>query len=267
MTSSQGSSIMQQRLGELRILLPGIPGVSSRGFLGYCTVVLFPLDDGWALFDTGHYSDRHLLIAALGDAGLTPDDINHVVLSHLHFDHALNVPLFKNAIVYVTQAELDYAGRVLSGQTKDFSIPDFWPLLFENRQVQIVEGVMELSSLLRLKHLPGHTPGCLAMFYDGPLSVAVCGDVIKNAWEAVKGESSMALAGSEAAKTSIAAVLERASVVIPGHDRPFMRSKEGVKFLTPFKWEVRTSIYPDEQDKPVLRLNLPDNLEEGTASL
>lgn len=259
MTSSQGSSIMQQRLGELRILLPGIPGVSSRGYLGYCTVVLFPLEDGWALFDTGHYSDRHLLIAALGDAGLTPDDINHVVLSHLHFDHALNVPLFRNAIVCVTQAELDYADMVRSGQAIDHSIPDFWPLLFENRQVQIVEGMLEMSSLLRLKHLPGHTPGCLAMFYDGPLSVAVCGDVIKNAWEAVKGESSMALAGSEAAKNSIAAVLERASVVIPGHDRPFMWNGEGVKFLTPFRWEVRASIYPDEQDRSVVRFDLPPN--------
>ncbi|UCF84976.1 MAG: MBL fold metallo-hydrolase [Desulfobacteraceae bacterium] len=260
MMNSLDSTIMSQGLGQLRILLPGIPGVSSRGYLGYCTVVLFPLDDGWALFDTGHYSDRNLLIAALSEAGVSPSSITHVVLSHLHFDHALNVPLFKNAIVYVTQAELDYADMVRSGQAIDHSIPDFWPLLFENRQVQIVEGMLELSSLLRLKHLPGHTPGCLTMFYDGPLSVAVCGDVIKNAWEAVKGESSMALAGSEAAKTSIADVLERASVVIPGHDRPFMRSKEGVKFLTPFQWEVRTSIYPDEQDKPVLRLNLPDNL-------
>jgi glyoxylase-like metal-dependent hydrolase (beta-lactamase superfamily II) len=259
MMNSLDSTIMSQGLGQLRILLPGIPGVSSRGYLGYCTVVLFPLDDGWALFDTGHYCDRHLLIAALSEAGVSPSSITHVVLSHLHFDHALNVPLFKNAIVYVTQEELDYADMVRSGQAIDHSIPDFWPLLFENRQVQIVEGMLELSSSLRLKHLPGHTPGCLAMFYDGPLSVAVCGDVIKNAWEAVKGESSMALAGSEAAKTSIAALLERASVVIPGHDRPFMWSEEGVKFLTPFQWEVRTSIYPDEQDRSVVRFDLPPN--------
>ena len=100
MMNSLYSTIMNQGLGELRILLPGIPGVSSRGYLGYCTVVLFPLDGGWALFDTGHYSDRHLLITALSEAGVSPNSITHVVLSHLHFDHALNIPLFKNAIVY-----------------------------------------------------------------------------------------------------------------------------------------------------------------------
>ena len=119
MISSQWASIMQQRLGELRILLPGIPGVSSRGYFGYCTVVLFPLDDGWALFDTGHYSDRHLLIAALGEAGLTPDDINHVVLSHLHFDHSggctrldrsgAAVTTFPNATYYVQRANWEEA--------------------------------------------------------------------------------------------------------------------------------------------------------------
>ena len=90
-----------------RVLLPGIPGGTSRGYLGFCTVYLFRLDDRWALFDVGHYGDRHLLQAALSAAGLTPGEIEFVVLSHLHFDHSLNLPLFPRAEIFISAAELD----------------------------------------------------------------------------------------------------------------------------------------------------------------
>ena len=119
----------ERDLGDLRVLLSGVPGVTDRGWLGYCTVVLFPLPDGWALFDTGHHSDRHLLFAALQASAIGPGDIRHVVLSHLHFDHCLNLPLFPNAEVYLSRAELDYARQVSAGEARDFSIPDFWPAL------------------------------------------------------------------------------------------------------------------------------------------
>ncbi|MCF8104273.1 MAG: MBL fold metallo-hydrolase, partial [Desulfohalobiaceae bacterium] len=108
---------MNERNGfdDIDVLLSGIPGKTSRGFLGYCTVVLFLLDGEWALFDTGHQADRHLLVDALTQRALTPADIKHVVLSHLHFDHILNLPLFKRAKVYISQAELDYAKLVCEG--------------------------------------------------------------------------------------------------------------------------------------------------------
>lgn len=260
MTAFPDIPITHQKLGHLRIVLPGVPGVSSRGYLGYCTVVMFPLNGEWALFDTGHYNDRHLLIAGLKEIGLAPGDIKHVVLSHLHFDHALNLSLFKEATVYISQAELDHAHRVRAGEVTDHSIPDFWPMLLEDREVRVVEETRELSSSVKLVHLPGHTPGCLAMFYEGPAPVAVCGDVIKNAWEAVTGESSMALAGRSVARSSIERVLQLASIVIPGHDRPFIRSEKGIEFLAPFSWEIRTSLYPDEQDKSALKISLPADL-------
>ena len=252
-----------EKLGQLRILLPGVPSISSRGYLGYCTVVLFTLNGEWALFDTGHYNDRHLLIAGLNEAGLASDDIRHVILSHLHFDHTLNLPLFKKAAVCISQAELDYAKRVQAGEVIDHSIPDFWPLLLENRQIQIVEDTVELSSSVKLVHLPGHTPGCMAMFYGGPSTVAVCGDVIKNAWEAATGESALALADRAAARSSIEAVRQQASVVIPGHDRPFVWDEKGIQFLTAFSWEIRTSLYPDEQNKSALKINLPADAAAG----
>lgn len=224
-------------LGDLRILLAGVPGVTDRGWLGYCTVVLFPLEDGWALFDTGHYSDRHLLLAALQKADVSPGDIRHVVLSHLHFDHSLNLPLFRNAQVYISRAELDYATNVLAGEAQDSAIPDFFPALLDKHRVHILKDGFRLSPTKRLMILPGHTPGSMVMLCEGPRKVAVCGDAVKNAWEAVNDRSHKAqLEGS---------------VIVPGHDAPFILHTDSVEFLAPFRWEVKISLYPDRPNQTV----------------
>lgn len=94
------------------------------------------------------------------------------------------------------------------------------------------------------------------MFYDGPSIVAVCGDIIKNAWEAVSGESKMASGGGECARSSIKTLKEKAEIIIPGHDRPFVWQGEGVEFISPFVFEVRTDLYPEEQDKSALSIQL-----------
>ena len=48
-------------------------------------------------------------IGALSLLGLAPEDINDVVLTHLHYDHAGNIDLLPNARFHVQEDELDYA--------------------------------------------------------------------------------------------------------------------------------------------------------------
>ncbi len=45
-------------------------------------------DEGIALFDTGPESTFNNVVAELGKAGFSPNDVRHVFLSHIHFDHA-----------------------------------------------------------------------------------------------------------------------------------------------------------------------------------
>ncbi len=171
--------------GPFHLLLPGVPGVTSRGYLGYCSQVLFRCGGQWGVFDTGHQSDRHLLIAALAEKGLAPADIGLVVLSHLHFDHSLNLPIFPRARVYLSQAELDYAQAVTDGRLVDHSEPDHWRELLAGRELVVCGEALDLPDGLRLERYPGHTPGCLALLHPASRT-AVCGDAIKNAWEAVE---------------------------------------------------------------------------------
>src|ERR671918_409735 len=44
--------------------------------------------DGVALFDTGPESTFENVAAGLRKAGIAPEDVRHVFLSHIHFDHA-----------------------------------------------------------------------------------------------------------------------------------------------------------------------------------
>ena len=243
-------------LGKLKILLPGIPSRSSRGWFGYCTVILFPLANRWALFDTGHYSDRALLLDSLEEQQIDPEAITAVVLSHLHFDHVLNLSIFKNATLIVSKAELDYAQMVSDGKIADPSIPDFWPALFKGKDVRLVDDALELEPGLELVNLPGHTPGCLAMFCDEGAGVAACGDVVKNGWEALTAEAGSPGSAIDKLRQNIKFIADRARVIIPGHDRPLTLRENGIEYLTDVSWQVQGNFYPRSRDEVLLNLEM-----------
>ena len=244
------------KLGKLKILLPGIPSRSSRGWFGYCTVILFPLANRWALFDTGHYSDRALLLESLKFHQIEPDEIGSVVLSHLHFDHMLNMSLFKNAKLIVSKAELDYAQRVTDGDIDDPSIPDFWPVLFKGKDVRQVDDALELETGIELVNLSGHTPGCLAMFYHDVVTVAACGDIIKNGWEALTVEAGSPGGAVDMLRKNSKFIADRADVIIPGHDRPFIIRENGIEYLTDVAWQVQGNFFPRPQNEVLLNLKM-----------
>ena len=245
-------------LREFRVLLPGMPVRTSRGWVGYCSVVLFRLPMGWALYDTGHHADRVQLTEALDREGVAPAEIACVVLSHLHFDHVLNLPLFPTARVVVSRAELEYAEAVRAGRLEDPAVPDVWRVMLEGRRLTAVEEGLELAPGLRLEAMAGHTPGGLVMFSETPAPLCVCGDLVKNAWEAVTGEPAFAGAMPEEARTNIRRVAARGGVLIPGHDRPFALDGAGVNYLAPLYWEVYGTFYPRSRDERLVTISFPE---------
>jgi len=48
-------------------------------------------------------------VAALAPFGLRPEDISHVIVTHLHYDHAGGLHLFPNALLHMQAAEMAYA--------------------------------------------------------------------------------------------------------------------------------------------------------------
>jgi N-acyl homoserine lactone hydrolase len=105
---------------------------------------------------------------ALAAAGLDPKDVETVILTHLHWDHAGNCDLFPDARVVVQQDELRYAispGRFFR---KSFLAPQSgWgipPYLQPN--LTTVVGARQIHPGVRVVPVPGHTPGSQAVVVD-----------------------------------------------------------------------------------------------------
>jgi glyoxylase-like metal-dependent hydrolase (beta-lactamase superfamily II) len=203
------------------IIVPGLPAYMSLGFLGFCNVTLIEADSRYLIFDPGHFGNREYLLRGLGSIGLRMDDVDYVILSHLHYDHALNSLLFKRAKVVLSRREREYA----LSQVNDPYVADFLLKLLDERLILVNEGDEMLG--IRFIELPGHTGGSMGALLDD--GTALVGDAIKYIDDAVKGRTSFAYYNINTANESILKVLRVAKTVIPGHDTPFQTSNGKVK--------------------------------------
>jgi glyoxylase-like metal-dependent hydrolase (beta-lactamase superfamily II) len=118
---------------------------------------------------------------ALRDAGVDPRDVELVLLTHLHWDHAGNCDLFPDATVLVQRDELRYAVAPGRFFRRSFLSPlSGWgtpPYLVPN--LDTVEGETTIAPSLRVVPAPGHTPGSQAVLADTPQGTfCIAGDAI-----------------------------------------------------------------------------------------
>lgn len=108
------------------------------------------------------------VVDRLAAIGLQPDDIDCVVLSHLHSDHAGGICLFPDAEFVVQRAELETAvdERRQSCYPEPYRSPRRDGTLAECvRSVRLVEGDVDLfgDGRIQLIATPGHSPGHQSM--------------------------------------------------------------------------------------------------------
>lgn len=101
------------------------------------------------------------LVSALACQGLKPEDISHVVLTHLHFDHADNLDLFPDACIVVQRAELFAAIDPVPSQRIFYWQSTIDNLMQRKRpsRLQLVDGDHDLFPGIRLLFVPSHTEG------------------------------------------------------------------------------------------------------------
>ena len=174
-------------------------GSTSEGVKHPGCAYLIRTDDRRILVDTGIGHLKQQLVAfrkARGDIfylrqepewaldvqlqrfGLTPDDIDTVIMTHLHYDHLGGMPLFNNARFYVQKDELPFA----------FMTPRYAPFYFEcmresliavSDRLIVVEGDQQVVPGIELWKLGGHSPGSQAVaLRTGHGTVVLAADVI-----------------------------------------------------------------------------------------
>lgn len=90
--------------------------------------------------------------------GVTPEEIDAVILTHLHFDHAAQLGLFPGSRKIVQQSELDFARR------DDAYLSYFYKKEYiEGVDFDPVSGDSGIADGICVLHLPGHTPGVQAV--------------------------------------------------------------------------------------------------------
>ena len=130
---------------------------------------------------------RHVLLDSLAEIGMTHEDIDVVVLSHLHFDHAGGLLaawaadqaprlLFPRARFVVGAAHWQ---RALQPHPRDRAsfIPEVPQLLRDSGRLELVEGehAQTLGAAVRFHYSDGHTPGLMLAEVGG---VVFCADLI-----------------------------------------------------------------------------------------
>jgi N-acyl homoserine lactone hydrolase len=208
----------------------------------------------------GHAS----LIEGLRAVGVRPEEINFVVLTHLHFDHAWNLDLFSDACVIVQRDEVFHGVDPVATQRIYYFKETLIDLLQRRRPTNLcmVSGDSDLLPGFKLLKTPGHTPGMQVVVAETEKGwAALVSDLGEHyrCWHPADSRASRKpvryLAGtflpgairSESERTyveSMARVRAAADIVVPAHDFR-------VPIHMPDDWfDVPASIDGDLTDEP-----------------
>ena len=131
--------------------------------------------DKWTDRERAMYDlERRTAVDALAELGVDPRDIAHVVLTHLHFDHAAGltragdagpVSVFSSARIHVQRQEWNDALANRSTMTKTYFRSHLDPV---TAQVELHEGECTPLAGLALIPTPGHTWGHQSVLVDAP---------------------------------------------------------------------------------------------------
>lgn len=142
----------------------GVPAPGPDGMVGW-----FPVEGG----------GEDGLRAALSEVNTTPEEIDILILTHLHYDHCLGVTMFKNARIYLQKKEWEFAFNPLPTMRAAYYRSLFEPL--EKMDLVLINGDYEVMEGLKLMFLPGHTPGLQGVALSTEKGIAVLtGDLVYN---------------------------------------------------------------------------------------
>ncbi|TPG59833.1 MBL fold metallo-hydrolase [Roseomonas nepalensis] len=212
-------------------LQQGYPGKSKHhGGLGWSTIALARGPEGrLAVLDTGGFGARRRLLTQLAAAGVAPEDVTDLLLTHLHYDHCLNWPMFPRATLHAGAAELEMALGLPDGDPlyPEFTIRE---LARHPRLRRLEDGPTGLPGIACFT-APGHTMHHLVFVLEGPVRTIFSADVAKNRSELATGRADMTL--DAAAHAASIARLNAAwrevpgTLLLPGHDLPLLLDEAG----------------------------------------
>jgi glyoxylase-like metal-dependent hydrolase (beta-lactamase superfamily II) len=135
-------------------------------------------------------TSRTSLHASLGAAGVRPEDVTDVILTHLHFDHAGGstmrkdgalVPTFPNATYHVQKDHWEWSKNPTDRDRASFFPDDYNPLK-DHGVLNLIDGEGDIFPGISLVVCNGHTTAQqLPLISDGRSTLLFCCDLVPTA--------------------------------------------------------------------------------------
>jgi N-acyl homoserine lactone hydrolase len=157
----------------------------------------------------------------LAQLGLDPRDIDYVINTHLHFDHAGNNDLLGGATFFVQREQYEFAKDNPDYPNQYWNLPGL--------RYELLDGEQELFDGLRAVPTPGHSPGHQSLLLTLPATgpVILCGDAVysqdnydRDSWTSQADPA----AARDSALMLRAMAAERHATMFYGHDREQARA-------------------------------------------
>ncbi|AIJ05719.1 hypothetical protein JH146_0874 [Methanocaldococcus bathoardescens] len=116
---------------------------------------LIVTDNNNIIVDTSTKDMENIIIKGLSELNLSPNDIDVVINTHLHYDHIENNSIFKNATFYASTKEFGF-----NDNFEDFR-------KFKDKEIEIIE-------------TPGHTYGSISVIYKDDYVIVGDASPLKN---------------------------------------------------------------------------------------
>lgn len=207
--------------GEKKILVD-----TGIGDLNHITKVRLKRGDKFYLSEVASITDK------LAEMDISPEDIDIVINTHLHWDHCGGNKYFPNAQFYIPEADVALALASPYWAPHFFSDMKTCVTDISNRSVY-VNGNIKVTEHIRIIHLGGHSPGSQGVLIDTEDlgTVALPGDVVckyenlENDWIGPAGN----IWNITEAIDAVRLLRECSDEIIPSHDwRIFDKYKDGI---------------------------------------
>lgn len=207
---------------KVDVLVQGFPGRSvCHGGLGWSTIALLRGAGRTVLVDVGAFNVRRELGKQMRERGVDPAEVTDVVLTHAHYDHAVNFTLFPNATVWIGATELAWAEKEPPGFNP---LPELYvrELASSSRVRRLQGGETFLPGMQAINGF-GHTPGHLLFYLTAnEVPILFTGDSAKNRAELIARDVDLSEDHGQSLKTiDLIWTIWRevpGTLLIPGHD-------------------------------------------------
>ena len=195
-------------MAEVKVLIEGYAKEGEKYEHTSSTTVLIKDKKLNIVIDPG--MNRKQLLESLKKEGLSPKDIDYVILSHYHLDHSLLTGIFENAKVVYSNEIYSFEGKIFENKGRLFS-----------KDIEIIK-------------TPGHNSDCRTILVKTDKGlIAICEDVFwwRDDEEQKIDEKNLLnhddpyATNKEILKESRKKILEMADWIIPGHGKIFKVKK------------------------------------------